>query len=195
MRFKDFVVEDFASLTGKKNQWVDLTRIPDAKHDPELKQNLFDLVQTAYTKCAGEPNASIKSPEYVLGKYYNFWHAIDIDENPDAEACIFGRLHAGVKIAGIGHNGDKLSKTVLIRALAKLLHRHGYWIEACGTLGAVLEYKNVPIFNDRIGVSKLFPQSKITVWENGIYKRTLSGNKISAQERIFGRPLINLAAA
>lgn len=191
MKFDDFIIETFNSLTHTKNQWVDLSDIPDAKHDPQLKQNLFDLVQHAYTKCMGEPNVSIKTPNYVLANYYNFWEAIDIDENPDAEACIFGRKQNGIKLAGIGHNGEKLSKSILVNALVQTLRKDGYWMEACGRVAEILRHKGAPIFNHHGHILRLFPGEEIIKWNgDGSYIRTISGTKQSDLECVFGFPNI-----
>lgn len=198
MTFKEFVTENFYSLVQKKNQWVDLSNNPDAKHDPALKQNLFDLVDMAYTKTLGEPNFGVKSTSDVLGHDYNFWEAIDIDENPDAEACIFGKRRNGIKISGIGHNGEKISKSILINGLAQTLQKQGYWLEASGRVAEVLKIKRVPIYKNPDGVISLFPGAELKQWNpDGSYIRTIpfgqarqAETQVTTLEHVFGHPII-----
>jgi len=198
MTFKEFVTEDFYSLVQRKNQWVDLSDNPEAKHDPALKQNLFDLVNMAYTKTLGEPNYGIKSTAGVLSPDYNFWEAIDIDENPDAEACMFGRRKNGIKISGIGHNGEKISISILVNSLAKKLQQQGYWIEAAGRVAEVMKIKGAPIYKNPNAIPKLFPGAELKQWnDDGSYIRTIPFNQarpsslqVTGLEYVFGHPIV-----
>ena len=45
----------------------------------------------------------------------NIFDAIDLDEDPDADAVLFGKSRNGVKISGIGHNGEQLSKRAALK--------------------------------------------------------------------------------
>jgi hypothetical protein len=186
---------DVARIADKgKGQWVDLSEPkiePVAKKDFPTRKNLFDLVDFTYKNVLHEPNVSVKSPNDVLSPPYEYWEAINIDETSDANAVLFGREKNGIKIAGIGHDGQPMSKSHLVKHIINTLEKPGYWIEASGPLGKVLSQANVPVLADQQKVQRLFPESKLENWtENGTYIRTLRTGKKTEVERVFGRPKI-----
>jgi len=194
---KSLVKEKFLDIAkaahkGKKN-WVTLSSPaikPIAKNDFPTKRNLFDLIDFAYRSVLHEPNISIKFPNDVLGQKYDYWEAINIDEAPDADAVIFGKKRNGVKISGFGHDGEKLSKSILINKNIELLKKGHYWVEASGIPAKIYIDANVPMLTDKDKIIKLFPNSKITeLFDDGSYTRIGSGGKI-LRKQIFGNPII-----
>ena len=186
---------DVARIADKgKGEWVDLSEPdvePAAKKDFPTRKNLFDLVDFAYRNVLHEPNVSVKSPSDVLSFPYNYWEAINIDETPDANAVLFGKEQNGIKIAGIGHDGEPMSKSHLVKHIIEVLKRPGYWIEASGPLGKVLWQAGVPTIADPQKLQKLFPDSKFeNMTKDGAYVRTLGTGKKTEVERVFGSPKI-----
>jgi hypothetical protein len=188
---------DIAQSVGKdKGDWIDLEKPkikPKIKSDLPTRENLFDLVNNAYMTALGTPHVGIKTPNDVLGDEYDYWEAIDMDENPDADAVLFGKKKYGIKISGIGHNGEKLSKQTLLRYQINLLHKNRYWIEASAPVSDIMLSKGAPVFSDKEKIQKMFQNSEFTNWfEDGSYIRTIpnSGRSSEKKHYIFGNPKI-----
>ena len=189
---------DIVKSVGKdKGDWIDLEH-PDTKNklksDIPAKENIFNLVNFAYDKALGEPHVGVQSPHYVgsSGKY-DFWEAIDINDNPDAEAVLFGKRLHGIKISGIGHDGEKLSKFELVKHMSELFRKPGYWAEVSSPASDALLKRGTPIVTDKEEIQKLFPNSKFTQWfDDGSYTRIINNKlrKSSTREYIFGHPKI-----
>src|ERR1035437_4479199 len=123
--FEEFTFNDIYKV---KNRWITLRDNNDLE---EIKNNLYVLVDNAYSKLGG--NVSIKDPDDVIKRDY--WEAIDLNDNPDADAVIFGKkTKHGIKISGIGHDGEKKSKLDLLHRLVETLKKKGHFIEASGKL-------------------------------------------------------------
>ena len=114
MKYLKLFEDTFNDIYKRKNKWIKL--IDDNKID-ELKNNLFILVNNAYSKIGG--NNVIKSPDDIFKRSY--WEAIDIDTDPDADSLIFGKkTNYGIKITGIGHDGNRRTKKRLLNKLRLL---------------------------------------------------------------------------
>jgi len=197
IKLKYILTEKFNDILhqiGKdKNDWADISNEPAkglVKKDIEAKQNIFDLIDGAYRTELNEPHVGIQSPNDILSFKYDYWEAIDIDENPDAEAVLFGKKQHGIKLSGLGHNGEKLSKKTLLNKQLELLKKPGYWVESSGKAAQVKIISGAPIFKDKEKIQKLFPESKFQWNEDYSYIRTLEGNKVTDKEYIFGNPKI-----
>jgi len=183
---KYFNESTFNDLYHSKNKWI---RLKEEDKLEELKDNLYVLVNNAYSKLGG--HVSIQNPDDVLKRDY--WLAVDIDSDPDADAVIFGkRTKYGIKISGIGHDGENRSKRELLETLIRLLNKRGFFIEASGRLKDFLENADVKYISDIKILKHIFTDSKnIELSENGEYVRDLiEGNKTEI-EKLFGIPLIN----
>lgn len=188
---------DIAKSVGKdKGDWLDLEKNPIKKKvemDFPTRKNIFDLVDYAYRSALGEPHVGVKTPDDVIGKEYDYWEAIDINNDPDADAVLFGKSKFGVKISGIGHNGEKLAKSEAIKFIVNQLHKNGYWVEASSPIADILKAKGAPILKDKEKIKMIFPNSEFTRWyDDGSYNRIID-NKLrnsSAREYIFGNPKI-----
>lgn len=188
---------DVVKSVGKdKGDWLDLEKNPiknKIEMDFPARKNIFDLINNAYRKALGKSHVGVRSPYDVVGKEYNYWEAIDINDDPEADAVLFGKLRHGVKISGIGHNGEMMSKHEVIKFIVQQLNTSGYWAEASSPLADILKAKGAPIFTDRERIQKIFPDSSFTKWfDDGSYKRIID-NKLrnsSAREYIFGHPKI-----
>lgn len=182
--FEHFLLSEstFNDIYKKKNRWIQL--IDDNKID-ELKDNLYILINNAYSRIGG--NNVIKSPDDIFKR--NYWEAIDIDDDPDADSIIFGRkTDFGIKITGIGHDGKRSSKKVLINKLKNQLNKKGYYMEASGKLLDTLNM-NVNYIKDYKIINKILGDNIIYI-DDGYYKKYLENKKITDPNRLFGKPNI-----
>lgn len=187
-KFKYQIDDDISfnpDIVKKKKTWY----ILDTNKILKVSDNIIDLIQIAY-----------KGTE--LGSYINNksdlmrstkWITIDWDEYPDADAVIFGRKTPfGLKIQGIGHDGEPKSKELIIKKLIKILQTAGYWIEASDKLEHVLYKNDVPYISSEKIAHLIFPNSKLNmIGDRGKYYRTLESGKI-IKETIFGNPIIGV---
>lgn len=158
----------------------------DTKEILKISDNVIDLIKIAYKNTSY--GSFVNSEEDMLRS--TDWYAIDVDSDPDADAVVFGRkTKFGLKIQGIGHDGDKTSKKIVLDKLYSLLNREGFWIEASDKIEYLL-YKNiVPYIEDVEKIKLLFPDSDIYMDnQKGRYTRTLTNNK-TTKETVFGKPL------
>lgn len=169
-------------LVPKKNIWYTL----DTKEIFKISDNIVDLIQTAYKNT--ELGSRINKKTDLKRSF--FWNAIDLDNQPDADAIIFGRKSKyGIKIQGIGHDGQEISKESIIFNLVKVLNKKGFWIEASDALEHILYKNNVPYIKDEDVAQKMFPNSKLKmINDKGKYTRELSNGKVIT-ETIFGNPI------
>jgi len=151
-------------------------------------KNLIELVDTAYKST---PLGSfVKTISDVVK---SDWLVIDYNESDEIDACIFYRESRdnegwiGKKIQGIGHDGVKESKKIIIGKLIDKLKEDGFWIESSDRMEEVLEGAGVQKVKDLDVLQKLFPSSKVTLLDNGRYERTLENGEI-VKESVFGRP-------
>ena len=173
-------------IVPNKNVWYQL----DNKEVLIVSDNIIDLIKTAYS--------STKFGSFVTSKSdltkSIFWKSIDNDTDPHADAIIFGRKSPnGIKIQGIGHDGDKNSKDDIIKKLVSILKTPGYWIEASDALEHTLYKNNIPyVSSEKVGQS-IFPNTNLKmIGDKGKYERTLeNGTKI--RETIFGRPKVSVS--
>ena len=189
IKLKDLLLEDdtFHSIFKKKNKWIEWINRGDLA---KIKKELFVLINGAYGPIGG--HVGITNINKILDPRYTWWEAIDSDDDPYADAVMFGKkTRGGIKIGGIGHDGTSSSKSDLMHMKVKLLNRSGYWVEASGRPAEIYYGKGAAYVKDPKTVQKLFPGSKIT-WLNdkGRYTRTLSGTQKTDIETLFGKPRI-----
>jgi hypothetical protein len=173
-------------LVLPKNSWEVLTS-PNDKED--ITGNLIDLVKTAYSTT---PQGSfVNSIRDVMPSH---WHVIDWDKQPDVDACIFYRrargseTWKGIKLQGIGHDGQPQSKQKALDRLQTLLQQPGVWIETSDALRAVLLKMSAPVVEDVKVIQKLFGDQSIEMVSSTEYKRQLSTGEW-IQETVFGIPM------
>ncbi len=175
--------ETFNSLYGKKGDWIEIGNEKD-----KIKKNLYDLVTTAYSFDNG--HVSVPNPDAVNNLQY--WKAADIDKDPFADVVVFGRTsNSGVKISGIGHNGDGYSRKQVVQQLAQVLNSYGFWIEVSDRLAEVLLQRyNVPIVDNQEDVEKVLGYP-IKEWlGDGWYTRVVNKAGKEAKEILLGKPSI-----
>ena len=181
IRMRLHEIANFADI-APKNKWVEKIKKGDLK---DIKENLFVLVDGVYAPLGGHPR--LKNPAAVLAPKTTLWQAADVDDDPEADAVIFGSKRFGTKIAGFGHDGQG-GKRAVIAQLVKVLRRRGFWIEASLRPAQILDMADVPRLLKQEEVEKIFGPVE---WEGeGRYRRALPGGKKTQVEMVFGKPLI-----
>lgn len=174
----------FADIAKKKNRWIEALKKGDLE---DIKKNLFVLIDGAYAGIGG--HAKIKNLNDILNPKMTYWEAIDIDDDPEADAVLFGKKMKGIKISGIGHDKSKSGRRDLMQRQIKLLKKAGYWVEASGRPAEILESAGLKPAN-RATVEKVFGEVEWvddTLW----YVRKRSAAQLAgAQKKLYGKPKI-----
>lgn len=156
--FKQFQInEKKKAVSGevldlKRGEWTKID--PDAH--PELADEFFDLIKTAYKEIGG--NAKVKKPSDVFKyKDIDYWEGVDLHGSPDLDLIVFGKnTKFGVKFSGVGHDGQKDSKREYLDGRAKDLSTMGYYGEVSGKFAEILFKKyGVPAVSDENKVKQI----------------------------------------
>jgi len=186
---------DFASTPHKKNQWLRLT-VQDLRADPSLAEELLRLMQEAYAGIGG--HAKIKTPKDLMDEV-RYFDVVDFDKDDSADAVQFSdQKPGGEKGVGLGHDGSRPAKDVVIRHQADSLRQRGTFAEVSGPLAHVLLTKfDVPTVTDEATVRKVLagkniewigphPEGKYPT-HPGWYNRDIGGHK--HMKILVGEPL------
>lgn len=134
----------FNQLFRIKNKWV-----PVSQSDRnDLADNFFNLVNIAYSPLGG--HLKVENSEDLKREDWDVWHAIDLDDDPDADVVLFAkRTPFGVKLIGVGHDGAKKSRMQALYQRADFLGKKGTYLEASGKTYMILRNKyNISIVKD-----------------------------------------------
>jgi len=188
--------EKFSNLYPK-NKWVRLTL-----YDKEyLKDELFAIIDNAYSPIGGHVRI-VSADSIVKDKDLTYWIAADIDYDPDVDIVIFGKkTNFGYKISGFGHDGLIKSKMLLMKKLAQILKKQGYYLEVSGKPAEILiNNYNVSFIDSEKDIEKLFPGTYINWYGkhpdgkygiiDGFYSRILNNGELTEVEIILGNPNI-----
>lgn len=177
----------FDQKINSKNKWIELLRKGDKE---EIKHNLYVLVHNSYGSMGG--HVRVKDPSSVLDPELTYWEAVDIDVDPDADAVLFGKKTPyGIKIGGMGHDGEKYSKSELVKKTIKQLNKSGYWMEAGDDFAKKLVASNtVPYLAEKEKVEKIFGQEIEWLNDKGWYERVVNDRGDKSKEIIVGKPNI-----
>jgi len=154
------------------------------------KEELFNLIQTAYAKAGG--HLKFKSPSDVKDPDLKYWVAADIDADPELDVVYFGKKTPfGIKHTGIGHDGDRSNiKSLLIRK-TKELKSPGNYVELSGdAFNSFVGKGGVPTVDEEELVRAILGQRRSgqTIWHgqhptnpsmkgNGWYTRPIGGKQ------------------
>lgn len=153
----------------------------------DIKQVLFDLIQTAYAPIGG--HLKIKSPDDILDTDLNYWKVADIDGDPEIDVTYFGRsTPIGVKHTGIGHDGDRSKIKNLLIQKTKELKLPGHYVELSGSaFDSFHKRGGVPTIDDEATVRKVL--KKDIEWHgahpkgvkpgDGWYTRKIGGTPVT----------------
>lgn len=181
---KTFEQFNFTPDIGKKKKtWY----ILDTHEILKVSDNIIDLIQTSYKNT--QHGSFVNTQDDMIKS--TKWIAIDWDEYPDADAIIFGKqTDFGIKIQGIGHDGEPKSKELVIQKLISILKNGKYWIESSDKVEHLLYKNNVPYIDSMDILEKIFPNSKLKlIGDKGKYNRQLSNGR-TISESVFGFPKI-----
>lgn len=165
LSYKEFLFEEEFGDLYPKNKWVELK----GEKAIELKKNLSNLFYIAYKNIGGyEGLDSEQDFAHTVEKDKVIFFAADINSEPSADVVISGRdTKYGYKITGIGHDGERPSKTEVVGKTADLLKKPGTFLEVSDSLAKFLfkEHK-VPCVSDEVEVlevlSSVLRDRKIT---------------------------------
>tara|TARA_R110000796_G_scaffold126793_7_gene241809 strand:+ start:1796 stop:2389 length:594 start_codon:yes stop_codon:yes gene_type:complete len=138
----------------KKNKWTKFT--PDKIKDKDgLSDEFIELIKTAYAPIGG--HVKFQNKEDVFNdKSIEFWEGVDLHDSPDFDVIVFGKnTKYGVKLTGVGHDGQKDSKREYLQSKIKMLSKTGYFNEISGKLADILISKDVPFVTDEKDVEKV----------------------------------------
>lgn len=176
------IKEDFP-----KNKYIE----PSNSEKDELKQTLFNLIQTAYAPIGG--HLKFKSPDDIKDPDLKYWKMADVDADPEIDVVYFGKKTPfGIKHTGIGHDGEKPNiKNLLIKKSAEL-KRSGNYVEVSGgAFDSFVKKGGVPIIEDEETVRKVLgpKRSGEMIWHGkhpkgkspgeGWYSRKIGGKEIT----------------
>jgi hypothetical protein len=181
MKLIDLLERDFADIAKKKNRWIEALSRGDLD---DIKENLFVLIDGAYGAIGG--HVKIRNVNDILNPKMTYWEAIDLDEDPDADAVLFGKQSHGIKISGIGHDSSHGGKKELMARQVRLLKKPGYWVEASGKPAEIMIRAGLkPASKEE--VEKVFGEVD---WKgDGKYLRKRSSDALKGVEKaLFGKP-------
>ena len=170
-----------------KNKYIE----PTSSEKDELKQTLFDLIQTAYAPIGG--HLKFKSPDDIKDPDLKYWKMADIDTDPEIDVVYFGKKTPfGIKHTGIGHDGEKANiKNLLIKKSAELKKPGNYVEVSKGAFDSFVKKGGVPIIDDEEMVRKVLgprrsgemtwygKHPKGTYPGNGWYTRKIGGKEVA----------------
>lgn len=156
------------------------------QESPYLLQNLFDLVQIAYSPIGG--HIKVRRPSDLI-KELDFIIAIDIDADPEADALLMGKEKGRyIKFTTIGHDGVSGSKREAISHFVKLLKQGKAFSEVSGKMADLFFTKmRLKSVDDEDRVEKILNKSVDWVGPHpegkypknlGWYFRTIGGERV-----------------
>jgi hypothetical protein len=182
----DALREDFATSKGVKNKWVDISH-SDMANDPDLEPELLALIKKAYAKIGG--HVKFRSAGDVASDPSLEIDAVDVDDDPQADAVTISKRRAGgKKSVAAGSDGSSAAKASLMKHKVKSLGTPGHYGEVSGALAHVLLTRyTTPVVTDEAKVRATLKGKEIE-WvgahpngkypaANGWYYRVLGGQK------------------
>ena len=154
-----YISEKFSKdIPKKNNKWVKI----NPKDHPELSDEFFNLIQTAYAPIGG--HLKFKKPDDVFSyPDLTFWKAKDIDGDDDFDLVFYGKeTRFGIKSSGVGHDGSKDAKREYLKSRAVDLKKLGFYVEASHKFAEILmdKYK-VPAVTDKDDIVKVLKKNDI----------------------------------
>jgi hypothetical protein len=152
MSYND-INEAYSSTLGlKKWKWAKV----EPKDHPDLADEFFDMIQTAYGPIGGHVKVRAAS-DVFKEKKWNMWKVIDLDEDPEADLVLFGQEGKyGAKSSGVGHDGSKAAKREYIDAKGKAFKKRGFYGEVSKVFAEIMLKKyDVPIVDNQEDVEKV----------------------------------------
>jgi len=186
--FRDWLMESSGDIF-KPKRGVPITF--DAQKYPELANEFFGLISTAYHEIGG--HSKIKEPKDIFSDPdWTFWEGIDIHGTEDFDIIMFGqKTRYGIKFSGLGHDGEKDSKSTFFNRYGEQLKTLGFYAETSGKVAEILLRKyNCPEVNNKEDVEKVL--GKTVDWKGkNPYDDNAAGNSWYVR-MIAGKPHIKI---
>lgn len=158
----------------------------NSKELKEYQESVFKLIQNAYKSIGG--HFDFRSKGDVNTSDVNVWMVIDLDDDDEPDAVMFGKSRKGIKFTGIGHDGTSNAKREVLKERRRLMKGGGHWSEMSGKLAEIFlqsEKYSVPYVSDPKIVKSLLPGKEVEwIGEipkypgiDGWYKRNIGGDK------------------
>ena len=148
-----------------KNKYVQVTDKSELK---SLQDQIFDLIQTAYSSIGG--HVKFKSPSDVLDPELTYWKVADVDDDPEIDVTTFGKnTSKGIKHTGLGHDGERANIKNLLKYKTSLLKSPGNYVEV--SVRDILKGKEL----EWHGKHPTDPSRKGEGW----YTRVIGGKKLT----------------
>jgi hypothetical protein len=177
-KINEYLNEKYFNDVYPKEKYVKL----DFEKHPELLDNIFQLVNNAYSKKGG--HFSLRTPQDL--KSLDFWFATDINDNPYADVTIGGKKTPhGYKITTMGQDGSLESKKEIVDKIKKLLASNGFYIEITPDMAKF--FGNVNTITDQNTIEKIL-NKKVVMNQDGSYNRDIDGNP--STKLMVGHPKI-----
>ena len=173
MKLRDIILE-------KKNTWLPIPPSELSKY----KDELFDLIDTAYKPIGGHPN--VTSPDSIPSAA-DLYTVIDLDDDPENDAVVLSKNRAGgIKHVGMGHDNTKPARSAAVNYTADSLKLKGHYIEVSGKIYDILKAKGVPVVDDEETVRGALKGKEIKWHGDGSYDRIIGGEK--HRKVMMGKP-------
>lgn len=148
-------------LDFKKGVWtqIDLKKLTKDQKS-ELEYEIFGLISTAYKPLGGHVNFK-NSKDVFSDKDVTYWKGLDLDGADDLDVIVFGKkTKYGIKLTGVGHDDEKLSKQEYLNNKAASLSKIGYYNEVSGKLAEILLQKyKIDAVTDKDDIEKVIEKS------------------------------------
>lgn len=170
-------------MSAPAKKWVDIDL---KKLDDETGEKIWTMYTTSYLPQGMDLSA--EDWKEMQQKYKASW-LIDIDRDKEPDAfIIYKDTKFGHKFALLGSDGNRESKSFLIKQLFSLLEKGKWYIEASLKMEDILSKSNVPAVTDPEKIKKMIPEAENI--NDGYYERKLSKVDKKIIKRIYGRPQV-----
>lgn len=175
------LTELLSEIDLKPNKWTYIPRSEISK----FKEDIFDLINTAYSPIGGHPNYNSSSD---VGKKAADYKLIDINGDAEPDAVLVSKKKpSGHKSVGIGHDGTSVAKRKVIGAEIELLKVKGHYVEASGKIADIFHSAGVTIVTDEDVVRSVLKGKTIKWNGDGTYDRKIGGSVHT--KVLMGRPI------
>ena len=174
--WREFLNEEYDLLHHAKKQWIkqELSTI-----DEEIMTYLFDQYKTVYS-AEGLDLSAYSAKE--LQSNYEVVMLIDVDKDPMPDAFIFVR---GTRMKLAATDGEKQSKSVLVRKMVEMVKSEGYSLEASKKIEDIMKARGAPPITDQEQIEKMVGPKFIRHLSDGYYERHLKKGGVIVK-RLYG---------
>ena len=152
---KKFIsIANWLNESNNLNMEINKPIVFNLKDYPHLVDNIFNLIQIAYTHKGGY--IKIKIPNDILKYPWDYWNGIDIDGDGIFNIVIFGKkTKYGIKIVGVGHDGSKVAKHRFLQLQHELFTTDNFYAEVSGVVSEIYIKQGIPVINNKEKVEQI----------------------------------------